>query len=136
LLAAMAGAALLGFLIERVAYRPLLKYPRMAVLIAAIGVSLLIENLGIVLWGGAPRSFPRLLGGGGLHLGGVTISASQILIFVVSALLALALDWIVYHTRLGTAMRAVSFNMDVARLMGIDTSRIVSLTFILGSALA
>src|SRR5690606_22517133 len=69
-------------------------------------------------------------------VGGVSISSAQILIFVVSGLLALGLDWIIYNTRLGTAMRAVSFNLDVSKLMGIDTDRIVSFTFVLGSALA
>ncbi len=136
LAAAMAGAALLGFTIERVAYRPLRRRPRMAVLITAIGVSLLIENLGVVVWGGAPRSFPSLLEQRAFDVGGVTISSAQILIFAVSAVLALALDAIIYRTRLGTAMRAVSYNLDVAKLMGIDTDRIVSFTFVFGSALA
>lgn len=136
LVGAMVAASVLGYGIERLAYRPLRSYPRMAVLITAIGVSLLIENLGIVAWGGAPRSFPSLLGNRSFDVGGVSISSAQILIFVVSGLLALGLDWIIYNTRLGTAMRAVSFNLDVSKLMGIDTDRIVSFTFVLGSALA
>jgi branched-chain amino acid transport system permease protein len=136
LLGAMAGAAVLGIVIERFAYRPLRRSGRMAVLITAIGVSLLIENLAVVLWGGAPRSFPQLLAPGNHELLGLTLSNAQLLIFGVSIALTVLLDWVIYRTRIGTAMRAVSFDVDIARLMGVDTDRIIAFTFALGSALA
>lgn len=136
LLGAMLGAAVLGLTIERFAYRPLRRSGRMALLITAIGVSLLIENLAVVLWGGAPRSFPLLLAPGNHQIFGLTLSNAQLLIFGVSIALTVLLDWVVYRTRVGTAMRAVSFDVDIARLMGVDTDRIIAFTFALGSALA
>ncbi len=133
---AMVAAAVVGLVIERFAYRPVRRYPRMTVLITAIGVSLLIENLGVVLWGGAPRSFPSLLPIQGWSIAGVSLSGAQLAIFGVSLALTLVLQWIVYRTRLGMAMRAVSFSLDNAKLMGINTDAIIALTFAIGSALA
>jgi branched-chain amino acid transport system permease protein len=133
----MIAAAVSGLIIERFAYRPLRKYSRMTTLITAIGVSLLLENLGVVLFGAAPRSFPELLENENYGLfGGVTISKAQIMIFIVSLALMMLLQWIVYRTKVGAAMRAVSFNLNSAKLMGINTDRIIALTFALGSSLA
>ena len=133
----MVAAALTGLIIERFAYRPLRKYSRMTTLITAIGVSLLLENLGVVLFGAAPRSFPELLENENYQLfGGVTISKAQIMIFIVSIALMMLLQWIVYRTKVGAAMRAVSFNLNSAKLMGINTDRIIAFTFALGSSLA
>ena len=130
------GVTLLGAM-ERFAYRPVRRYARMTTLITAIGVSLLLENLGVVIFGGAPRSFPELLQNETYTLfGNAAISKSQLLIFGVSVALMLLLQWIVYRTKVGTAMRAVSFNLNSAKLMGINTDFIIVFTFALGSALA
>lgn len=137
LLGSMAAAALLGMAIERFAYRPVRKYARMTTLITAIGVSLLLENLGVVIFGGTPRAFPELLRNETYHLfGNAAISKTQLLIFGVSVVLMVLLQWIVYRTKVGTAMRAVSFNLNSAKLMGINTDAIIVFTFALGSALA
>lgn len=137
LLGSMVVAALIGMAIERFAYRPVRKYARMTTLITAIGVSLLLENLGVVIFGGAPRSFPEQLRNETYTLfGNAAISKSQLLIFGVSVALMLLLQWIVYRTKVGTAMRAVSFNLNSAKLMGINTDAIIVFTFALGSALA
>ncbi|HYE13770.1 MAG TPA: branched-chain amino acid ABC transporter permease [Pyrinomonadaceae bacterium] len=137
LVGAMVAAALVGMAIERFAYRPVRKYARMTTLITAIGVSLLIENLGVVIFGNAPRAFPSLIENNQYTLfGKAAISSTQLLIFGVSIVLMLILQWIVYRTKVGTAMRAVSFNLNSAKLMGINTDAIIVFTFALGSALA
>jgi len=137
LVGSMIAAALLGMAIERFAYRPVRKYARMTTLITAIGMSLLLENLGVVIFGGAPRSFPEQLRNETYTLfGNAAISKSQLLIFGVSVALMLVLQFIVYRTKVGTAMRAVSFNLNSAKLMGINTDAIIVFTFALGSALA
>jgi branched-chain amino acid transport system permease protein len=137
LIGSMIVAALIGMAIERFAYRPVRKYARMTTLITAIGVSLLLENLGVVIFGGSPRSFPEQLRNETYTLfGNAAISKSQLLIFGVSVALMLVLQFIVYKTKVGTAMRAVSFNLNSAKLMGINTDAIIVFTFALGSALA
>jgi branched-chain amino acid transport system permease protein len=112
----------------------------MTTLIMAIGVSLLIENLFVARIGAAPRAFPDFLGSQSqppYHLfGNAAISKAQIVIFLVSIALMILLQWVVFKTRVGTAMRAVSFNLNSAKLMGINTDAIISLTFAIGSALA
>jgi len=130
-------ATLAGMAMERFAYRPVRKYARMTTLITAIGVSLFIENLFVARLGAAPRAFPQLLREQSYPLfGNAAISKSQILIFAVSVALMVLLQWIIFKTRVGTAMRAVSFNLNSAKLMGINTDVIISITFALGSALA
>ncbi|HYP26173.1 MAG TPA: branched-chain amino acid ABC transporter permease [Blastocatellia bacterium] len=137
LLGSMLVAAAVGVAIERFAYRPVRKYARMTTLITAIGVSLLLENLAVVIFGGAPKSFPQLLQNENYPLfGNAAISKSQLVIFAVSIALMLLLQWIIYKTKVGTAMRAVSFNLNSAKLMGINTDVIIAFTFALGSALA
>ena len=140
LLGSMLVAAIVGVIIERFAYRPVRKYSRMTTLIMAIGVSLLIENLFVARIGAAPRAFHDFLGSQSqppIHLfGNAAISKAQIVIFLVSIALMLLLQWIVFRTKVGTAMRAVSFNLNSAKLMGINTDAIISLTFAIGSALA
>ncbi|HEX8176043.1 MAG TPA: branched-chain amino acid ABC transporter permease [Pyrinomonadaceae bacterium] len=150
LIGAMLMAALAGVVIERFAYRPVRKYSRMTTLITAIGVSLFIEYLFVAILGNAPRSFPQLLrlpqwlpaslqpdqNGNYRLFGAATISIVQMLIIFVSIILMLMLQWIIYRTKLGTAMRAVSFNLNSAKLMGINTDMIIAFTFALGSALA
>ena len=137
LLGSMFIAAAIGMAIERFAYRPVRKFSRMTTLITAIGMSLFIEYLFVFIFSGTPRSFPQLLQNENFTLfGNATISTSQILIFVVSILLMLLLQWIIFRTKTGKAMRAVSFNLNSAKLMGINTDFIIAFTFALGSALA
>ena len=140
MLGSMIIAALVGMSIERFAYRPVRKYSRMTTLIMAIGVSLLIENLFVAQIGAAPRAFPDFLGSQSEPpfqlFGNAAISKAQIVIFAVSLGLMLLLQWTVYRTKVGTAMRAVSFNLNSAKLMGINTDAIIALTFAIGSALA
>ncbi len=139
LFAAMAASALAGFIIERLAYRPLRKSPRINLLITAVGVSLFLQYTGQLVFGSDPQFFPV----GILELDGYTwtygelvIEPMQIVALVLSIILMLVLQYIIFKTRLGRAMRAVSFNHDLASLMGIPTNRIISATFMLGSALA
>ncbi len=137
LLGAMLIAALIGMAIERFAYRPVRKYSRMTTLITAIGMSLFIEYLFVFIFSGTPRSFPQLLQNDNYTIfGNATISTSQILIFAVSILLMLALQYVIFRTKIGKAMRAVSFNLNSAKLMGVNTDFVIAFTFALGSALA
>src|SRR6185436_3580185 len=125
-----------GFVIERFAYKPVRRSSRLAALITAIGVSLLLENGGILLFGADPKFFPQVITPRNIALGGgVTISNQQI-ILVVSLGLMLGLRFIVLYTRVGKAMRAVSHNHTAAALMGISVDRIISFTFVLWSMLA
>ncbi len=134
--ASMLVCALLGFVLERTAYRPLRKAPRLNALITAIGISLLLENLGQLVFGADPKDFPPLIARTSYSVGNVVFSNIQIIIIVTSVALMLALQYIVHRTRMGTAMRAVSFSHDAAGLMGINIHRVISFTFVLGSALA
>jgi len=136
LILAMAGAALAGVLIERFAYRPLRHAPKIAVLITAIGVSLFLEYGGMLIVTPQPRTFPALLPTGIFHFGSVVINSYQAIILAVSRVLMAVLTYIVQRTKIGKAMRAVSFDTDAARLMGIDVDRVISFTFAIGSALA
>jgi branched-chain amino acid transport system permease protein len=137
LLGAMLVAALIGMAIERFAYRPVRKFSRMTTLITAIGMSLFIEYLFVFIFSGTPRSFPQLLQNDNYTIfGNATISTSQILIFAVSILLMIALQYIIFRTKIGKAMRAVSFNLNSAKLMGVNTDFVIAFTFALGSALA
>jgi branched-chain amino acid transport system permease protein len=137
LLGAMAICALLGMLIEKLAYRPLRGRSTLTALITAIGVSLLLQNLGQRIFGANPKSFPVLFPQHNFQFdNGLVISSGQIMVFVVTLLLLFALRHIVLHTRIGTAMRALSGNPVAASLVGINNDRVISFTFALGSALA
>ncbi|HEX2862655.1 MAG TPA: branched-chain amino acid ABC transporter permease, partial [Lacunisphaera sp.] len=120
LVAAMAGCALLGMIIERLAYRPLRGAATLNVLITAIGVSLLLEYSGQVFFGATPRTFPSVFPSTNFSLGDLVISSNQIVVIVVATLLMIALEFIVHRTRMGTAMRAVSLNPKAAQLVGIN----------------
>jgi len=133
---AMLICALLGVLIEKLAYRPLRGRSTLTALITAIGVSLLLQNLGQRIFGPNPRSFPVLFPLHYFHLGGVVLSSAQLILFAVTAVLLLGLRHVVMKTRIGTAMRALSFNPVAASLVGINNDRVISFTFALGSALA
>jgi branched-chain amino acid transport system permease protein len=133
---AMVVCALLGVTIERLAYRPLRSRSKLTVLITAIGVSLLLEYTGQFVFGAAPKAFPTLFPVHTFKLAGLVISSNQIVVLVVALALLGALQYIVLRTKVGTAMRAVSFNQQAASLVGINNDRIISFTFALGSALA
>lgn len=137
LVAAMTGCACVGFLIERFAYRPLRKSPRINLLITAVGVSLFLEFSGQLLFGSDPKFFPQVYAPSGeWSIGELKFNPLQLIVFGISIVLMALLQYIIFKTRLGRAMRAVSFNHDLASLMGIPTDRVISYTFMLGSALA
>ena len=137
MLLAMAICALLGVVIERLAYRPVRKYSRLTALITAIGVSLLLENGGQVVFGADPKFFPELFRKQNIDLGGgVSVNSSDIVVLIIAIALMVLLQFIVYRTKTGKAMRAVSFNLQSAKLMGINTDAIIVITFALGSSLA
>ena len=125
-----------GFLIERLAYRPLRGAPRINSLITAIGVSFLLEYGGQLLFGPNPRAFGVLPHRSNLILAGVSIGYVDLVTIFTSIVLMLVLQRIVFHTRMGTAMRAVSWNPSVAALMGVNIDLVISFTFVLGSVLA
>lgn len=137
LLISMFAAGLVGIIIERAAYKPVRRSSRLSALITAIGVSLLLENGGILLFGASPKFFPQIIVAKNIPLGlGVTISNQQVIILVVSLVLMFALRFIVLKTRVGKAMQAVSHNPTAAALMGISVDRIITFTFMIGSMLA
>jgi len=137
LLASMAICAALGVAIEFFAYRPVRKSSRLTALITAIGVSLLLENLGIRIFGADPKFFPQLVAPATITLAqGVVVTNHQIAVVVISLLLMVGLTLFIHRTRTGKAMRAVAFNRDAASLMGIHVNRIITITFAIGSALA
>lgn len=125
-----------GFTIERVAYRPLRKAPRLAPLITAIGVSIVLQNLAMLIWGRNYHAFPPILPTSQHEVFGATITSLQVAIVLVAALMMGGLMLLVQRTRLGRAMRATAENPAIAQLMGVDINRIISLTFVIGSALA
>ena len=134
---AMLGAAVVGILIERFAYRPLRNAPKLTLLITAIGMSMLLEYGGQMVFGAAPRGYPRLIEDRPLiEVGTWSLSVVQCLIIVVAAALMLMLQFIVQKTKVGRAMRAVSLDRPAAALMGINTEVVIAVTFALGSALA
>jgi branched-chain amino acid transport system permease protein len=136
---AMLSCGLLGFLLERFAYRPLRSSPRLNVLITAIGVSLLLQNTGQLKWvfGPSPKRMPSLLPDVILvEVAGVPIHLVDVISAGTAVLLMLALEWLVFRTKLGRAMRAVSFSPTNAALMGIPVDRVISFTFVTGAMLA
>jgi branched-chain amino acid transport system permease protein len=128
---------LMGVLLERGAYRPLRRAPRISLLISAIAASFLLENLALVIFGGRPKPFPapRVLTGS-FPLGGLFVPRLSLLIPVVTAMLLVVLFFIIYRTAMGRAMRAMSRDLETVSLMGIDVNRVITLTFLIGSLLA
>ena len=133
---AMLICGLLGYLNERIAYRPLRNAPRIASLITAIGVSFLLEYGGQFVFGPDPKFFPTLIEKHVINFGGVVTTNYQLIVLGVAVVFMALLQYIVYGTKFGRAMRAVSFNFETASLMGIPTDRIISTTFVIGSMLA
>lgn len=133
-LAALLVCVALGVTIERVAYRPLRRAPRLAPLITAIGISILLQYSAALIWGKQYISTPDLIKPEPLRFGGAQLTDLQLFIFLLACGLMAGLLWFIKASRLGRAMRATEQNAEVAGLMGVDTNRIISFTFFLGSA--
>ena len=136
LLIAIPACMLLGYGIERVAYRPLRHAPRLAPLITAIGVSIVLQNIAMIIWGRQYIAFPPLLPEDTYTIAGASITLLQIFIFLLATAIMAGLIFLVKKTRLGRTMRATAQNPEVAGLMGVNVNNVISSTFIIGSALA
>lgn len=135
-LVAMVVCMTVSAAIERVAYRPLRKAPRLAPLITAIGVSIVLQTLAMIIWSPNPRVFPDLLPTAPFEIAGALLAPKQLLILIVAAAVMTGLLILINRTRLGRAMRAVSENPQIASLMGVNPDRVITATFIMGAALA
>ncbi len=136
LVAAIVVCSVLNFAIEKIAYRPLRNAPRLAPLITAMGMSLLLQTLAMIVWEPNPKAYPILLPSEPINLGGPVISVVQIIILVSTAVILASLMWLVNKTKLGRAMRATAENPRVAALMGVRPDMVISATFIIGAVLA
>lgn len=136
MICSMLLVGLLGVVIQRIAYRPLLSAPRLSLLITAVGVSLVLYNTVMVITGGEYKAFTTGLGYEGIGIGAVNITYTQIILVVSTAVLMTVLAWFINKTMYGKAMRAIALDRDACRLMGINVNQIVALTFFIGSALA
>ncbi|MGE8546838.1 branched-chain amino acid ABC transporter permease [Alcaligenes sp. WGS1538] len=136
LLAAIPTCMAIGWTAERYAYRPLRRAPRLAALITAIGVSFIVQNIAMMVWGRNYLSFPHIIEPMVFQLGEARISLLQLLIIGGAALIMVGLMALVHRTRLGTAMRATAQNREVAGLMGVNINTVISAAFLIGSALA
>jgi branched-chain amino acid transport system permease protein len=133
---AIVVCSVLNYVIEKIAYRPLRNAPRLAPLITAMGMSLLLQTLAMIVWKPNYKSYPQLLPSEPHYIGGAVINTTQIVILVVTALTLFGLLWLVNRTRLGRAMRATAENPRVAALMGVRPDHVISATFVIGAALA
>ncbi|MCX8520237.1 MAG: branched-chain amino acid ABC transporter permease [Rhodoferax sp.] len=133
---ACSAAALLNFVIEKVAYRPLRNSPKLAPLITAIGMSILLQTLAMVIWKPNFKSYPTLLPSEPIDVAGAVITPTQVMVLCVTAMALATLMWLVNYTRLGRAMRATAENPRVAALMGVKPDMVISATFIIGAVLA
>ena len=134
---APALTGLLGLILEKLAYRPLRESPRITVLISAIGASFLLQNLGILVFGGRPKAFPTpTILETVLKIGGVSVAIVNFVIPIVTVILLIGLNYFIQKTKTGMAMRALSKDYETASLMGIDINGIISITFFIGSFLA
>lgn len=136
ILISIALCALLGIVIEFLAYRPLRQAQPLAVLITAIGVSYLLQNLALLIYGSEQKAFPTIVALPTVHIGGVYIDGITLATLVVTAVIMVALSLFIDKTRMGKAMRAVSEDKEAAELMGISVNRTITVTFAIGSALA
>jgi len=132
---AVAVCMLVGYSMERLAYRPLRGAPRLAPLITAIGVSIILQHFALMIWSRNILAFPQILESRTYFIGGAAITTVQIAILLICLALMSALAWLVYRTPLGTAMRATAQNPQVAGLMGIDVNRVIAATFVIGAGL-
>lgn len=136
LLISMAVTACLGMLVEKLAYKPLRHAPRISILITAIGVSFFLEYTSMYFVTPTPRTFPNVIENISFNVAGFIINGQQLLIFSITIILMALLTYIVQKTKLGKAMRAASFDTETAQLMGVDSDKVISMTFCIGSALA
>lgn len=136
ILAAMISAGVLAMIVERLVYRPIRKSGRVPALITAIGTSLFFEYSGQLVFGADPKTIPPFITETIFHYGEVNVSNIQLAIFFITMMVLLFLWWLTHYTKIGKAMRATSYNLQAAELMGINTNRIISFTFFLGAALA
>lgn len=136
LVAAVVVCVALNYVIEKLAYRPLRSAPRLAPLITAMGMSLLLQTLAMIIWKPTIKPYPILLRGDPIDVFGAVINPVQILILVVTALTLAGLMYLVNKTKLGRAMRATAENPRVAALMGVKPDTVISATFVIGAALA
>ena len=136
LVAAIVVCSVLNFAIEKIAYRPLRNAPRLAPLITAMGMSLLLQTLAMIIWKPNYKSYPILLPSEPFHIGGAVINTVQIMILVTTAITLAGLMYLVNRTKLGRAMRATAENPRVAGLMGVRPDTVISATFVIGAALA
>lgn len=136
MLISMVAVGFLGVVIQRIAYQPMLAAPRLSILITALAVSLVLQNSALVFTGGEYTAFQTGLGFGGLELGSVFITYQSLALVGTAAVLMITLEFFVKRTMYGRAMRAVSVDKDMCRLMGINVSRVIAITFLIGSALA
>ncbi|ANQ86899.1 branched-chain amino acid ABC transporter permease [Azoarcus olearius] len=137
LLVAIPVSMLIGFTMERLAYRRLRNAPRLAPLITAIGMSFLLQTIAMIIWGRNYHTFPQLISTTPLQpVEGVFVTPVQIVIVIVSALLMIGLTLLVSRTRIGRAMRATAENHRTASLMGVDTNAVIAFTFVIGAGLA
>ncbi|MGI6678109.1 MAG: branched-chain amino acid ABC transporter permease [Dehalobacterium sp.] len=136
MLISMLLVGLLGVVIQRIAYRPMLSAPRLSLLITAVGVSLVLYNAVMVITGGEYKAFTTGLGYNGINIGSAYITYTQIILVLSTVILMSLLAWFIGNTMYGKAMRAISLDRDACRLMGINVNQIVALTFFIGSSLA
>ncbi len=136
LICAIVVCSALNFTIERIAYKPLRNAPRLAPLITAIGMSLLLQTLAMIIWKPNPKPYPQLLPPEPIPVFGAVINVTQILILTTTVIILGGLLWLVHRTKLGRAMRATAENPRVASLMGVRPDMVISATFIIGAALA
>ncbi len=134
--AAIPVCVIVSLIIERVAYRPLRNAPRLAPLITAIGLSIVLQTLAMIIWKPNPIVFPNLLPNDPIHIGPAVLAPKQILILVVSTLMMIGLILLVNKTKLGRAMRATAENPRIAGLMGVNANYVIAATFAIGAALA
>ena len=134
--AAVPVCVAVAYLMERVAYRPLRGAPRLAPLITAIGISIILQHVAMLIWSRNPLAFPQILDNRVFEVAGATLTSVQIAIWIVATVMMSALTYLVYRTRLGIAMRATSQSPQVAGLMGIDIDRVIAATFAIGALLA
>jgi branched-chain amino acid transport system permease protein len=135
ILAAVPVCMLVGYAMERIAYRPLRGAPRLAPLITAIGISIILQHVALLVWSRNPLAFPQIIPLTSYDVGGAIITGVQVAIIITSLLMMGGLTLMVYRTKLGIAMRATSQNPQVAGLMGIDIDRVIAFTFIVGAAM-
>ena len=134
-LAAVPACMAIGYSLERIAYRPLRHAPRLAPLITAIGMSIILQHLALLIWGRNPVAFPQILDNPVFSIGEAAISGVQISIILLSFAMMAGLTWFVYRTRFGIAIRATAEDVRVAGLMGVNANRVIAATFVIGAGL-